>query len=357
VLPLDDVEAFERMVLDCGTDLAAVLIEPVPANNGLLLQRAEFLMHLRRRTRELGALLIFDEVISGFRVARGGAAQHYGIEPDLATFGKVIGGGMPVGAFGGRAEIMDHLAPLGPVYQAGTLSGNPVAMAAGLATLAAIDEEDAIARTHALGERLAARMTAGIARQGLSATFVRLGSVFWLALQREPAPRRAEALDAASGRRYARCSRTRWTRASTSRRRRSKWASCRPRTPRPTWIGSPTSVSLGSAWPCRRSHEYRHAGHGHREAVPRRRARRTAGAPSGVAHAAGRPLPARVPRGAERSASSACARTRKPLPRSRCSRSAASAWTRRSCSRTCSCRCCPPGSGSRTTPPRCWDAR
>jgi len=204
VLPLDDEGAFERLVAARGKELAAVLIEPVPANDGLLLQRVEFLRHLRERCTELGALLIFDEVISGFRVARGGAAQLYGIAPDLATFGKIVGGGLPVGAFGGRAEVMDQLAPLGPVYQAGTLSGNPLAMAAGLAMLQAIDDEEAISRTEALGALLEARMRQGLARLSAAASFVRLGSLFWLALQPGPAPRTAEALDPGAAPRYAR---------------------------------------------------------------------------------------------------------------------------------------------------------
>src|SRR5919198_546219 len=113
--------------------IAAVVIEPIPANHGLLLQRPEYLRALREITRKHGSLLIFDEVISGFRVARGGVAQLSGIRPDLATFGKIIGGGMPVGAFGGLRQIMSRLAPEGDTYQAGTLSGNPVAMSAGIA--------------------------------------------------------------------------------------------------------------------------------------------------------------------------------------------------------------------------------
>src|SRR5690606_8101170 len=124
-----------------GDKIAAVIIEAVPANNGLLLQRPEFLEKLRALCTKHGALLIFDEVISGFRIGAGGAAAHYRIQPDLATFGKVIGGGMPVGAFAGPREIMQNLSPEGGVYQAGTLSGNPVAMTAGLATLRVLQKE------------------------------------------------------------------------------------------------------------------------------------------------------------------------------------------------------------------------
>jgi glutamate-1-semialdehyde 2,1-aminomutase len=135
VLPLDDFEALERFFVEQGSELACAIIEPIPANNGLLAQKPEFLKRLRELCSTYGALLIFDEVISGFRIAPGGAAELYAITPDLVTYGKIIGGGMPVGCYGGRKDVMGVVAPDGPVYQAGTLSGNPVAMAAGLATL------------------------------------------------------------------------------------------------------------------------------------------------------------------------------------------------------------------------------
>ena len=154
VLPLDDEQALAQLFADEGEQIAAVIIEPVPANNGLLLQRAEFLQSLRRLTQQHGALLIFDEVISGFRLGPGGAAEHYGLTPDLATFGKVIGGGMPVGAFAGPRAIMEQLAPQGKVYQAGTLSGNPVAMAAGLATLQFLKANDGWSQLEARGQYL-----------------------------------------------------------------------------------------------------------------------------------------------------------------------------------------------------------
>ena len=135
VLPFNDFEAVTQAVREMGSGLAAIILEPVPANAGLYLPKSGYLELLRKLTSESGALLIFDEVMTGFRLARGGAQEIYGVRPDLTAFGKVIGGGLPVGAFGGRADVMDWLAPLGPVYQAGTLSGNPLAMAAGLATL------------------------------------------------------------------------------------------------------------------------------------------------------------------------------------------------------------------------------
>jgi glutamate-1-semialdehyde 2,1-aminomutase len=135
VVPLDDLEALEKVFLMYGDELACAIIEPIPANNGLLLQNLAFLQRLRELCTKHGALLIFDEVISGFRVGPAGAAGLYGITPDLVTYGKIIGGGMPVGLYGGRKDVMGVVSPDGPVYQAGTLSGNPVAMAAGLATL------------------------------------------------------------------------------------------------------------------------------------------------------------------------------------------------------------------------------
>ena len=192
VLPLDDVAALEALFAERGEEIAAVIVEPLPANNGLLQQTPEFLAAVRRVTAEHGALLIYDEVINGFRLAAGGAAELYGIEPDLATFGKVIGGGLPVGAFGGKRAVMEHLAPLGPVYQAGTLSGNPLAMAAGLATLDTMEREDGWARLEALGAGLEARVAPLLAARGWG--LVRQGSIFWMSLQPGPAPRSAEAI-------------------------------------------------------------------------------------------------------------------------------------------------------------------
>jgi glutamate-1-semialdehyde 2,1-aminomutase len=134
-LPYNDLEAAEKLFAESGDDIAALIIEPVAGNMNCILPREGYLAALRELCTQHGALLIFDEVMTGFRVALGGAQQLYGITPDLTTFGKIIGGGMPVGAYGGRREIMEQVAPAGPIYQAGTLSGNPVAMAAGLAML------------------------------------------------------------------------------------------------------------------------------------------------------------------------------------------------------------------------------
>lgn len=201
VLPLDDEEAVERLFAERGTGIAAVIVEPMPANNGLLLQRIEFLRALRRITREHGALLIFDEVISGFRIARGGAAERYEITPDLVTFGKVIGGGLPVGAFGGSRELMRNLAPLGSVYQAGTLSGNPLAMRSGLTTLRVLDREGAWDRLEELGQHLDSTLGSVLSEHGYA--LVREGSVFWMAFQ-DPAPRAAEAIADGADAVYAR---------------------------------------------------------------------------------------------------------------------------------------------------------
>lgn len=200
VLPLDDEDAFRALMAARGSEVAAVIVEPVPANCGLLLQRPEFLRLLREETRRHGALLIFDEVISGFRLGPGGAAAHYGIEPDLLTYGKVIGGGLPVGAYAGRREVMEVVAPAGPVYQAGTLSGNPVAMSAGRAMLEALSQGG--------WDRLeaASRELEGLLRPLLApypATLVRLGSIFWLVFQRE-APRAWHQVERAGAERYKR---------------------------------------------------------------------------------------------------------------------------------------------------------
>jgi glutamate-1-semialdehyde 2,1-aminomutase len=134
-LPYNDFDAATRLFNDCGSDIAGLIIEPIVGNANCILPREGYLQHLRELCTRHGTLLIFDEVMTGFRVALGGAQARYGITPDLTTFGKIIGGGMPVGAYGGRADLLRQIAPSGPIYQAGTLSGNPVAMAAGLATL------------------------------------------------------------------------------------------------------------------------------------------------------------------------------------------------------------------------------
>jgi glutamate-1-semialdehyde 2,1-aminomutase len=166
-LPYNDFDAATALFDDVGSDIAALIIEPIVGNANCILPRDGYLQHLRELCTKHGTLLIFDEVMTGFRVALGGAQARYAIRPDLSTFGKIIGGGMPVGAYGGRRDLMQQIAPAGPIYQAGTLSGNPVAMAAGLATLELIRApgfHDALERsTHALCDGLeAAARDAGI---------------------------------------------------------------------------------------------------------------------------------------------------------------------------------------------------
>jgi glutamate-1-semialdehyde 2,1-aminomutase len=196
VLRLDDEEAFRKVMAEQGDSIAAVLIEGIPANSGLLVQRPEMMQLLRDECTSNGALLIFDEVITGFRIGAAGAAGYWDIEPDLATYGKVIGGGMPVGAYGGRRELMEQLAPLGPVYQAGTLSGNPVAMAAGAATLRCLLAEDGQAwrDLDALGARLQSGLAEVFARHGRPWSVARVGSILWLVLQAGEAPRTFECI-------------------------------------------------------------------------------------------------------------------------------------------------------------------
>ncbi len=179
-LPFNDPEALRAVFASQGREIAAVFLEPIPANAGLYFPQPGFLEELRRLCTEHGALLIFDEVMTGFRVARGGAQELYGIVPDLTALGKVIGGGLPVGAFGGRADIMDRLSPDGPVYQAGTLSGNPLAMAAGLAQLRELERVNGWARLEELGAIFEAGVRSNLRKLGREMAFHRVGSMFCL---------------------------------------------------------------------------------------------------------------------------------------------------------------------------------
>lgn len=178
VLPFNDPEALKAIFASHGQEIAAVIVEGVPANAGLYLPRPGFYELIARLCREHGALFILDEVMTGFRLAKGGAQERFGLTPDLSTFGKIIGGGLPVGAFGGRADVMDYLAPLGPVYQAGTLSGNPLAMAAGMAALDELAGSNGYARLEALGEQLEAGMVAAAKSAGVAVQWKRIGSMF-----------------------------------------------------------------------------------------------------------------------------------------------------------------------------------
>src|SRR6188508_1484643 len=172
--PYNDLEAVERLFADEGGEIAAVIVEPVAGNMGLVPPLAGFLEGLRAVTEEHGTLLVFDEVMTGFRVHPGGAQALYGVTPDLTTLGKVIGGGLPVGAYGGRKEIMELVAPAGPVYQAGTLSGNPLAMTTGIETLRELAKPGVWAGL----ERAGARLDEGFSALGRGTRFVRVGTMF-----------------------------------------------------------------------------------------------------------------------------------------------------------------------------------
>ena len=185
-LPFNDIEAVRRALRGNSKGIAAVILEPIPANAGLYLPREKFLQELRDECTKEGALLIFDEVMTGFRVARGGAQEVYGVRPDLTALGKIIGGGLPVGAFGGRAEIMNKLSPLGPVYQAGTLSGNPLAMAAGLAQLRELERIDGWSLLEKLGAAMENAVHENLRATKVAATFHRIGSMFCLFFTKGP---------------------------------------------------------------------------------------------------------------------------------------------------------------------------
>jgi glutamate-1-semialdehyde 2,1-aminomutase len=198
VVPLDNEMAVEEAFSKFKNEIACVIIEPIPANNGLLLQRIEFLKFLRKICTENGTLLLFDEVISGFRVSFCGAAGYYNIQPDIITYGKIIGGGMPVGAYGASKEIMSCISPDGNVYQAGTLSGNPVAMAAGIAQLKAclkLGFYDDLARKTSL---LINTINQKFQPKKIPFKIHHIGSIFWIAFSNEEHIRTAEAIDAES---------------------------------------------------------------------------------------------------------------------------------------------------------------
>src|SRR5277367_3201400 len=187
-LPYNDLEAVRAAFAARPEEIACVIVEPVVGNAGTIAPGEGYLQGLRRITAEFGALLIFDEVMTGFRLSLGGAQQVYGVTPDLTTLGKIIGGGLPCGAFGGRADVMEFLAPLGPVYQAGTLSGNPLAMAAGIATVGHLirHEEEVYLGLESTTSRIAEGV-AGVAREaGISVATNRVGSMFTWFFTGEP---------------------------------------------------------------------------------------------------------------------------------------------------------------------------
>jgi glutamate-1-semialdehyde 2,1-aminomutase len=185
-VPYNDLEAFEGVVRANPGDIACMILEPVPGNMGCIPPQPGYLEGLREATSRAGIVLIFDEVMSGFRVALGGAQERFGVTPDLTTLGKIIGGGLPVGAYGGRREIMEKMAPVGPIYQAGTLSGNPLAMTAGLVTLQAIRRPGVYEALEEQSARLCDGIAEITARRGVPAFHTRVGSMFTTFFQQGP---------------------------------------------------------------------------------------------------------------------------------------------------------------------------
>jgi glutamate-1-semialdehyde 2,1-aminomutase len=192
----------EELLSEKGNSVAAVIVEPVPGNMGVVAPDKRYLAKLRELTNSAEALLIFDEVITGFRLGLGGAQKLYGVVPDLTTLGKIIGGGLPVGAYGGKAKIMDMLSPTGDVYQAGTLSGNPIAVAAGLATLAAVSEKGFYAQLEKKVSVLEKGMNEASEKAGVKIFLSRVGSMFTIFFSDEPVRDYKEALTADT-KRYA----------------------------------------------------------------------------------------------------------------------------------------------------------
>ncbi|HEX4149710.1 MAG TPA: glutamate-1-semialdehyde 2,1-aminomutase [Pirellulales bacterium] len=186
VLQYNDADGLRRAFAQHGSRIAGVIVEPIVGNMGCVVPTREFLAALRDETKAHGALLVLDEVMTGFRVAYGGAQQLLGIQPDLTTLGKIVGGGLPVGAYGGRAEIMDHILPAGPVFQAGTLSGNPLATAAGIATLELLRDDPPYERLEHLGARLAAGLNQAAGDAGIPHTLTRVGSMLTLFFHGDP---------------------------------------------------------------------------------------------------------------------------------------------------------------------------
>ncbi len=197
VLPLNNPEALDKVLQTHADDIACIIIEPIPANNGLLLQDKSFLECLRLKCYKYGILLIFDEVISGFRIGFEGASGHYGIQPDILTYGKIIGGGMPVGMYGASRELMSHIAPEGAVYQAGTLSANPVAMAAGYAAIQQLLEDNFYEKLTNKTNYFTQQIQSYADSKGYEMTLPHIGSIFWVAFTKERITR-ADQIETAS---------------------------------------------------------------------------------------------------------------------------------------------------------------
>ncbi|RMG38467.1 MAG: glutamate-1-semialdehyde 2,1-aminomutase [Methanobacteriota archaeon] len=189
VLPLGNKDVLKQAFEEFGEKIAAVIIEGVPANNGLLIQERDFLFAIQKECRKYGSLFILDEVITGFRLGLGGATSYYGLDPDIVTLGKIIGGGLPVGAYGGRKDLMEWIAPLGKVYQAGTLSGNPLAMTAGLTTLKHLEENPSIyAQLRDRTIQLAKGITEIFDAKGKKVNAITLESLFWMVFEEVSEP-------------------------------------------------------------------------------------------------------------------------------------------------------------------------
>lgn len=199
ILEYNDVEAVESLFAREGETIAGLIVEPYPANCGLMLPQPGFLEKLRELCTRHGTILIFDEVMTGFRLAGGGVQEKTGVIPDLTAMGKIIGGGLPVGAFGGRRDLMQHLAPVGPVYQAGTLSGNPLAMAAGIAALDLLREQDPYADLDRMGRQMRDALLAAARAKGLPLQVPQTGSMFAFFFAESPVHNYTEALQSETG--------------------------------------------------------------------------------------------------------------------------------------------------------------
>lgn len=202
VIGLNDKQALERAFVEFEGEIAAVIIEGIPANNGLLMQDKIYIDFLRKITRENGSLLIFDEVITGFRLGFEGAAAHYDVQPDIITYGKIIGGGMPVGAYGASEEIMSYISPDGGVYQAGTLSGNPVAMAAGIAQLTELNKPGFYKDLNKKAAEFAASIQRYASAKNYKVRVFNVGSIFWIAFTDQENIQTATAIEAESMEKY-----------------------------------------------------------------------------------------------------------------------------------------------------------
>lgn len=202
VIALNDKEALKKVFADFKDQIAAVIIEGVPANNGLLIQDKDYIHFLRDITKENGALLIMDEVITGFRLGFEGASKYYDIQPDILTYGKIIGGGMPVGAYGASKELMGCISPDGSVYQAGTLSGNPVAMAAGIAALQILAKPGFYEKLEKTTQEFVTELRSFIEENGFEVSITTIGSIFWFAFTEKGKIQRADEIDPASMEKY-----------------------------------------------------------------------------------------------------------------------------------------------------------